>query len=324
MLFRVAALHQLAQMICGDKPSPFPYRSSYFLTQFFTGLGLDYVHGGQSRNPWTREVLEKINKSGSKESSMPSPGMVLVIESLVHPDHFINSNDTSLDRNAAFERLNALLKTYSLEVVEDRKTGIPHLKPVGGEYISTVREERRVERTITFAPTVFTIPEGTVQDDLVSVMMPFAAEFRPVYAAMKRCCESHQLRCLRADDIWADSTIIQDVFALLFVSRIVIVDFSGKNSNVMYETGIAHTLGKHVVPITQSIDDVPFDLRSHRVLKYLPNQQGMKRLEEQLSKRLATLLEGHTWEGPKAQPAKEEKESVCKESESTSADDIPF
>ncbi len=324
MQFRVAALHQLAQMICGDKPSPFPYRSSYFLTQFFTGLGLDFVHGGQSRNPWARDALMEINKKGSKESPMPSPGMTQVIESLVHPDHFIDDKDTTLDRDAAFDRLNSLLKTYSLEVVEDRRTGIPHLKPIGGEYVSTVSEERRVERTITFAPSVFAIPEGTVQDDLVSVMMPFAAEFRPVYAAIQNSCRANDLRCLRADDIWANSAIVQDIFSLIFFARIIIVDFSGKNSNVMYETGIAHTLGKHVIPITQSMDDVPFDLRSHRVLKYLPNQEGMKKLEANLAKRLATLVEGHKWEGPKAEPAKGSEKTTSKPSEHISADDIPF
>lgn len=43
----------------------------------------------------------------------------------------------------------------------------------------------------------------------------------------------------------------------------------------MYETGIAHTLGKHVLPITQSLDDVPLDMRHHRTIKYLPNAEGM-------------------------------------------------
>jgi hypothetical protein len=128
-------------MICGDKPSPFPYRSSYFLTQFFTSLGLDYVHAGQSRNPWTRGVLEELNQKGSKTSPLPSPAMVQLIESLVHPDHFVNSNDKALDRNAAIQRLNALLKTYSLEIVEDQRNGIPLLKAIGGEYVSTASEE---------------------------------------------------------------------------------------------------------------------------------------------------------------------------------------
>jgi len=76
----------------------------------------------------------------------------------------------------------------------------------------------------------------------------------------------------------------------------VVVDFSGKNSNVMYETGIAHTLGKHVVPITQAMADVPFDLQPHRALVYLGNAEGIAAMKKELSKRLATLVQGHSWD----------------------------
>ena len=43
--------------------------------------------------------------------------------------------------------------------------------------------------------------------------------------------------------------MIQEVFNLLVRSRIVVVDLSGRNSNVVYDTGIAHTLDRTVVPL---------------------------------------------------------------------------
>ncbi len=99
-------------------------------------------------------------------------------------------------------------------------------------------------------------------------MMPFAG-FSGTHEAIKAACKISGHRCVRVDDIWQDSTVIQDVFSLIFHANIVVVDFSGKNANVMYETGIAHTLGKHVVgPITQSKGDVPFDLLHHRYLSF--------------------------------------------------------
>jgi hypothetical protein len=113
--------------------------------------------------------------------------------------------------------------------------------------------------------------------------------------AIKQACDSAHLRNKRADDIWANSTIIQDIVDLIFVAEIVVVDFTGKNPNVMYETGIAHTLGKHVVPITQSIEHVPFDLQSHRVLQYHPNQEGLTKLTRELTSRLRTITKGHSW-----------------------------
>ncbi len=94
---------------------------------------------------------------------------------------------------------------------------------------------------------------------------------------------------MRADDIWLNSTFIQDIFDLIYCSKIVIVDFSTRNPNVMYETGIAHTLGRHVVPITRQIEDVPSDLRHHRALVYLPNKEGLNSLSQGLTVRLSTI-----------------------------------
>jgi hypothetical protein len=154
--------------------------------------------------------------------------------------------------------------------------------PGESHYISAKPSERK----ITFAPNVFQVPDGYVELDLAAVMMPFAAEFSAVHEAIKRACATNGLRCLRADDIWEETTIIQDIFNLVFRAQVVIVDFTGKNANVMYETGVAHTLGKHVIPITQTLADVPFDMQHHRALKYLPNQEGMTALEAALAKKL--------------------------------------
>lgn len=154
--------------------------------------------------------------------------------------------------------------------------------PENSTYISSKPSIRR----ISFAPNVFEIPTGHVQQDLVAVMMPFALEFRGVYDAIKRAATTCSLLCLRADDIWEESTIVQDIFNLIYRAQVVVVDFSGKNSNVMYETGIAHTLGKHVIPITQSFEDIPFDMRHHRVLKYLPNLEGLDKLSTELTLKL--------------------------------------
>jgi AbiJ N-terminal domain 5 len=156
----------------------------------------------------------------------------------------------------------------------------------GGEYVSAKPADRR---RILFAPNVFAVPEIPLESDLAAVMMPFSTEFRSVYEAITRSCKAARLRCLRADDIWENSIIVQDIFNLVFRAHVVVVDFTGRNPNVMYETGIAHTLGKHVVPISQSIDDVPFDLRHHRVLKYLPNSEGLAQFQTSLTARLVQV-----------------------------------
>ena len=178
----------------------------------------------------------------------------------------------------------------------DLNTILEHVYPhLAAEYVSS----QPAQRTITFAPTVFQVPDAKVEPDLVAVMMPFAG-FAPTHDAIKAACELSGHRCVRVDDIWDHSTIIQDIFSLIFRASIVVVDFSQKNANVMYETGVAHTLGKHVVPISQSLDDVPFDMRHHRVLHYLGNNEGRAKLTTDLAAKLKQLGGGHAGAGGQA------------------------
>jgi hypothetical protein len=139
-------------------------------------------------------------------------------------------------------------------------------------------------------PTIFTLPEGPVDPKLVAVMMPFSAEFTGVYAALQTAVGLVGMRCLRADDIWDDDVIIQDVVKLIGTAQVVICDLTSKNANVFYEAGIAHTMGKDVILVAQHESDIPFDLRHIRHIKYLPNEQGLTELVEKVSNRLATLV----------------------------------
>jgi hypothetical protein len=70
-----------------------------------------------------------------------------------------------------------------------------------------------------------------------------------------------------------------------------VADLTGKNPNVFYEAGIAHTLGREVIQIAHSMDDIPFDLRSIRSLHYLNNDQGRDDLRRDVGRRLGTILE---------------------------------
>jgi hypothetical protein len=297
MRLRPAALEKLAQFICGDPPLPFPYRSSSKLTAFFADLGLDFIHRGETRNPWTREALLAINETDSSDDAFPSANMVAVIEAVMNPTYFQGIEPANERYEQALSQMNGVLKHYKLELTLEPGTGLPRLKSVDGHFISTAHSSPNSVKKITFAPKVFEVPHSVeVQHDLVAIMMPFDAAFAPVHDAINDACVKASLRSKRADDIWANSTIIQDIVDLICAAEIVVVDFSGKNSNVMYETGIAHTLGKHVVPITQSLEHVPFDLQSHRVLPYHPNIEGLSRLTEELKSRLLTIKTGHAWD----------------------------
>lgn len=142
-------------------------------------------------------------------------------------------------------------------------------------------------------PTVFQISEHEIiEPTLASAMMPFDAAFNVVYDSIREASDNAGLRCRRADDIWENAAIIQDVVSLIDRSRIVICDCTGRNPNVFYEAGIAHALGRDVILITQSEHDIPFDLRHLRYVRYLNNAEGRASLTQALQSRMQTLL-GH-------------------------------
>lgn len=141
-----------------------------------------------------------------------------------------------------------------------------------------------------FSPTVFSIKDNEIDEDLISVMMPFSAEFNAVYQAIKTAISKTDMICKRADDIWDDDIIMQDVIRLISTARIVICDCTFRNPNVFYEAGIAHTLGKEVILISQSEQDIPFDLRHIRHIRYLNNGEGLDELSKKLKQRIDSIL----------------------------------
>ena len=142
---------------------------------------------------------------------------------------------------------------------------------------------------VQLRPTVFHIPERVQEQDLVSVMLPFNPAFTPVFEAIRETGAALGLRVLNANQVWEESEIIHDIFSLIYRSAVVVCDFSDRNPNVFYEAGIAHTLGRPVVPLVQRADDIPFDLKRHRHIVYLNNEEGRQTMCQDLMPRLRSL-----------------------------------
>jgi hypothetical protein len=281
---------QLSRMICGDGFDYLPYRTGAQLTDFFQELGFDFTHDGTTRRYWVSSVLTELNEDTEPDYGYPSPEISAVIEHLLDKVHFLDFDEVEEKQNFAIEYVNKLLSTEAL-FVEKEETGSVKLYSKKGEFISTSVNRKEQKRVVTFSPSVFELPRGSTVRNCVSVMMPFSRDFDNVYSAIKNACIKEGMTFHRADNFWKNSVIIQDIFELIYRSSIVIVDFSGRNENVFYEAGIAHTLGKNVIPITQSIDNIPFDLRHHRHIIYLNNGEGLRELENKLAERLASLKE---------------------------------
>jgi hypothetical protein len=126
-------------------------------------------------------------------------------------------------------------------------------------------------------------------------VMPFnSVELNDVYEyfikpAIENKCD---LNCIRGDDVFGSNIIMDDIRESIENSRLIIADLTGRNPNVFYEVGIAHTLKKDVLLISQTLDDVPFDLRHMRVLIYDYTPGGCKKLEFAIVENVKHILSG--------------------------------
>lgn len=101
------------------------------------------------------------------------------------------------------------------------------------------------------------------------VIMPFDAGFDAVFDLVIRpSLESEGLEVLRADTLDTRQNILKDVIGGITNADLVVADISVANANVYYELGVAHGLRKPTLLLTQSVEEVPFDLRSYRLLVY--------------------------------------------------------
>ena len=130
-----------------------------------------------------------------------------------------------------------------------------------------------------------------VDRNLLAVMMPLRPEFEEIYGQLSEAADEVGMKCQRADDIWLNAHVMDDIFDLIWRAHIVVADFTGKSANVFYETGICHAIGRHLIPITQSTHDIPFDLRSVRTLHYLNTASGREKLKRDVAARLKTIRE---------------------------------
>ena len=205
---------------------------------------------------------------------------VLVLE--LPPEVYIQLQAEKVDIEEGFkERANFLL------------AGREHLAQVRlVPLLSAVKDWRTNIRSL--ANSFFGLPLSNPQYRCdVFVLMPFSGD------SAQEVYEDHVLKVageiglsiLRGDDFHSNSPIMIDVWSAINAAKLIIADLTGKNSNVYYELGVAHTLGKKAILITQDEKDATFDLQHFRYIKYTNTPRGIQEFENNLKTAIVKILE---------------------------------
>jgi hypothetical protein len=129
MKFKQRTLMQIADMICGnfnEKESFFVYRSSSYLTEFFSDCDTDHRHDGSTRNYWVASILENILNEPQSHPNMPPDTFSRIIQVLMDQGDALNEGK---DRPGAIGLLNAALNREGFEAfyAEDMRCYLRHV-----------------------------------------------------------------------------------------------------------------------------------------------------------------------------------------------------
>ena len=123
------------------------------------------------------------------------------------------------------------------------------------------------------------------------VVMPFAPALDGVYQLIQSVVESYDnVKCTRADQLTVSRPIMEDVRNEIARADLIIVDLTGRNSNVYYEAGMAAAWKKDWIVIAQSNDDLTFDVEQIRTILYANRMGGDPELETRLREAIESTL----------------------------------
>ena len=118
----------------------------------------------------------------------------------------------------------------------------------------------------------------------VFVLMPFDPAFDDVYEfGIKGAANDVGAYAERLDEQMFTEGMLDRIFNQISKADVIVADMTGRNANVFYEVGYAHALGKVTLLVTQTKDDIPFDLQQRQHTEYKGN---IKLLRRELKKKL--------------------------------------
>lgn len=110
------------------------------------------------------------------------------------------------------------------------------------------------------------------------VLMPFESQFDDIYKLGIQAVASEEgVVAERVDEQNFSETILERIYRQIQNADFIIADMTGRNANVFYEVGYAHARDKLCTLLTQSSEDIPFDLKQHRHIIYDGSIQKLKR-----------------------------------------------
>jgi hypothetical protein len=115
------------------------------------------------------------------------------------------------------------------------------------------------------------------------VLMPFESEFDNIYKDLiKTSLEDAGYEVARADSFINQQNILRDIIRGIATAYLIVADLTTLNPNVLYELGLCHGLRIPTILLTQSMNEIPFDLRPYNFQVYSTRFDQVNKLKQVL------------------------------------------
>jgi hypothetical protein len=167
-----------------------------------------------------------------------------------------------------------------------------------GAYLDWMRDAAgRLKQDVLFLgpERLYPPPKAAASDRIrCFIVMPFSLEWsNDVHRVLANACRSVSVLPVRGDDVFTPTDILNDIWHGIHGAGFVIADITGRNPNVLYELGIAHTLGKPVLIISRNAADIPIDLSTRRVILYGGGNDWTVDLESKVTRAIAEIVSAY-------------------------------
>lgn len=120
--------------------------------------------------------------------------------------------------------------------------------------------------------------------------MPFTKDWSDsVKNAVQEAGNLAEWRVIRADEFFSSHDLHKNIWIAVCKTEVFIADITNGTPNVMYEIGLAQSLGKPVILLCDKEEKPPFDLLVQRTIYYDGSSSDLAELKDELQKILKSF-----------------------------------
>ncbi len=204
-----------------------------------------------------------------------------------HPDRHISPEKAMSSARWEFKFEDPLMLVFPNNVLDQtEKDRYDALRVIAISHVESEIQRALSLMSLMQIRPLFGHASYIVDDRLACVLVPATEGSSQVYDdAIKPVLESGGLTVHRAQVFGHDEKKLREVWLNICRARIVVADLTGADPLVMYELGIAHTVGKEALVLYKRGERPEFPIALIRAgfIEYDEGEEGMKTLRADMS-----------------------------------------